>query len=63
MLRDVATFDVYVMGFITMPLAASRQPEAAVHAPSVTVAVILEEHTVPVTEPFAQYVKVVGAPK
>jgi len=49
MLRDVATFDVYVMGFITMPLAAS-----IVAAPSATEAVIPEEHVVPVTEPLAQ---------
>jgi hypothetical protein len=35
---------------------------AFVGAPSVTVAVIPEEHAAPVTVPFAQYVKVVGAP-
>jgi len=57
MLRYVDTFDVYVMGLTTMPLAAS-----IVAAPNVTVAVMPEEHVVPVTVPFAQYVKVVGAP-
>ncbi len=56
MLRDVAKFDVYVMGFITMPLPASRQVPVA-HAPSATAAVTPEEHVVPVTVPFAQYVK------
>ncbi len=57
MLRELAVFDVYALLPTWMPPAAS-----IVAAPNVTVAVMLEEHVVPVTEPFAQYVKVVGAP-
>ena len=53
MARDVATVEVYVMGFITMPLAASSAA-----GPRVTAAVKPEEHSVVVpvvvTEPFAQ---------
>src|SRR5882762_1374386 len=55
MLREVATFDVYVMGFITMPLAAS-----SCAAPSVTV-VHTGASEVRVV-PLAQYVKDVGEP-
>ena len=57
-LRAVATVDVYVgEGTVqVMPLAASIGA-----APRVTVAVMPEEHVVPVTEPFAQYVKLAEA--
>jgi len=57
MLREFAVFDVYALLPTWMP-----PPASTVAAPNVTVAVIVEEHIVPVTEPFAQYVKVVGAP-
>ena len=48
MLRNVA-FDVYVMLPMVMPLPASSGA-----APSVTEAVMLEEHTPAVTAPLAQ---------
>ena len=49
MLNPAAVFDVYDLLPTMMPLAAS-----IVAAPSVTVAVIPEEHVVPVIVPFAQ---------
>jgi hypothetical protein len=46
----VAIADVYAEGLQVMP------PElSATSAPKVTVAVMPEEHVVPVTVPFAQY--------
>ena len=52
MLRVVATFDANAWAVQVIPLAASIGA-----APKVTEAVIPEEHTPAVTEPFAQYVK------
>jgi len=49
MLKEVATFELYVMLLTVMPLPASTGA-----APSVTVANSPEEHTPAVTEPFAQ---------